>query len=340
IFTNTGMTGQEHAQRGRSRVLIWLQQLWDHGYIEWFSTTYYPEDIGPLAVLCDFAADDEVRIKANMILDLMMYDLASQSFKGTFVTTTGRGYEMERMSGLYSSVKSESEFFFGYDVNPSSSVSINMGLNLRYSKTYKMPPVFYEIARDEQTRVIKGSSGLDVDELTGLGLIGQADEQIMMQWGMESFSNPQTIANSVKYIENHGMFQNAFLHGFKDVNFSVLKVFNLLPLVSKALNPQSNGVAIQRANTYLYRTPHYSLYTTQNYHPGDYGDQQHVAGMTFSNDLSIFHSHPAVEAGRSGANGNSPTYWVGYGHLPHSVQHENINLSIYNIPRKKGKMEK
>jgi len=340
IFTNTGMTGREHAQRGRERVLTWLRQRWNHGYIEWFSNTYYKEDIRPLAVLCDFAAGEEVRIKANIIMDLMMYDLASQSFKGTFVTTTGRGYEMDRMSGLHSSVKSETEAFFGYDVDPSSSVAIDMGLNLRYSETYEMPPVFYEIAHDEQSRVIKGSSGLDIDELKALDLIGQEDRQIMMQWGMESFSNPQTIANSIKYIETHGMFENAFLHGFKDVNFTFLKTFNLLPLLSKVLNPQSNGVAIQRANTYMYRTLHYSLYTTQNYHPGDYGDQQHVAGMTLSNDLSVFHSHPAVEAGSPGANGNSPTYWVGYGHLPHSVQHENINLSIYNIPKKKGRMEK
>jgi hypothetical protein len=336
VFTNTGMTGEEHARRGRERVLTWLRQRWDHGYIEWFSNTYYKEDIGALAVLCDFAPDEEVRIKASMILDLLMYDLASQSFKGSFVTTAGRAYERGRMSGRHTSVRSEIEAFFG----EGASGAMDMGLNLRHSRNYEMPPVIREIALDDQTRIIKGSSGLDVAELKSLDFIGMEDRQIMMQWGMESFSNPQTVANSMKYIEQHDMFGNAFLHGFTDVNFTVLKIFNLLPLVSRLLNPQSNGVAIQRANTYLYRTPFYSLYTTQDYHPGDYGDQQHVAGMTLSDDLSVFHCHPAVEEGADGANGNSPKYWVGYGRLPHSVQHENVNLSIYNLPKKKGPMEK
>ena len=30
---------------------------------------------------------------------------------------------------------------------------------------------------------------------------------------------------------------------------------------------------------------------------------------------------------------------MGYGHFPHSVQEENVNLSIYNIPDKKAIME-
>ena len=36
---------------------------------------------------------------------------------------------------------------------------------------------------------------------------------------------------------------------------------------------------------------------------------------------------------------NSPGYWVGYGRFPHSVQNENVNLSIYSIPDDVGFME-
>jgi len=46
--------------------------------------------------------------------------------------------------------------------------------------------------------------------------------------------------------------------------------------------------------------------------------------------------HPALE---KGVKHQSPNYWVGYGHFPHSVQDENVNLSIYNIPEKKAIME-
>jgi hypothetical protein len=102
------------------------------------------------------------------------------------------------------------------------------------------------------------------------------------------------------------------------------------------INPQSNGVAIQKGNTYTYKTKDYALYSVQKYHPGDYGDQQHVNGMNLSNTTSIFHSHPALGPD---IQHQSPNYWVGYGHLPHVAQDSAVSLAIYSIPAKKGLME-
>lgn len=78
------------------------------------------------------------------------------------------------------------------------------------------------------------------------------------------------------------------------------------------------------------------MYTVQSHQPGDYADQQHVFGMNIGSHFAIFHNHPARE---KESNASSPNYWTGYGHFPHSVQDENVNLSIYNTPRKKGIME-
>jgi len=58
--------------------------------------------------------------------------------------------------------------------------------------------------------------------------------------------------------------------------------------------------------------------------------------MNIKNHFSIFHTHPALE---KGVKHHSPNYWVGYGHFPHAAQDKNVNLSIYNIPEKKGMME-
>ncbi|MGL1891122.1 MAG: hypothetical protein OCD02_05810 [Spirochaetaceae bacterium] len=343
VFTNTGEKGSWHKERGKSRVLAWLEQRWNHGYIEWNSNTYYKEDIAPLAALIEFSGDDEVLIKAQMVMDLMMYDMASQSFKGAFVSTSGRSYETKKMAGHQSSMKRYTEILSGYDVDsnfPEDIYGGNMDITFMTSKRYEIPSVFKKIARDDKdTRIIKASTGLDLTELKGYDLIGQEPHQILMQWGMEAFSNPEIVNNSIKYIEDNEMFKNSDLYAFKDFNFKILKRLNLIPTISKLINPQSNGVAIQRANQYLYKTPYYSIYTAQAYHPGFYGDQQHIAGVTLSNDLSVFNAHPAVDEGDRGPNGNSPKYWVGQGHFPHTVQHENVNLSIYRTPKKKGMME-
>jgi hypothetical protein len=124
------------------------------------------------------------------------------------------------------------------------------------------------------------------------------------------------------------------------VNIGLLRSMKLLPLVSRILDPQQNGVAIQRGNAYTYRAREYMMYSAQEYHPGDYGDQQHVFGVTLDADLMVFHTHPAVPPGAGGVNGNSPKYWVGYGRIPHTAQDLNVNLSIYRLPRRKGIMEK
>jgi hypothetical protein len=139
------------------------------------------------------------------------------------------------------------------------------------------------------------------------------------------------------HIRQHNMFSNDFIKDFRDFDYTLLRVSRLMPLISKILNPQSNGVAIQQGNTYTYKTPDYTLYTSQNYHPGTYGDQHHIAGMNVGNHFSIFHLHPALE---KEVKNQSPNYWVGYGHLPHAVQHERVSLAIYQIPEKKGMMEK
>ena len=132
------------------------------------------------------------------------------------------------------------------------------------------------------------------------------------------------------------MFSNGFVRDFRMLDFTLLRLFWLEPALSRLLNPQTNGVAIQKGNTYTYKTSDYSIYSVQNYHPGSYGDQQHVAGMNIGNSFSIFHNHPALE---KDINYQSPNYWVGYGHLPHAAQDSSISLAIYNIPGKKGIME-
>lgn len=104
----------------------------------------------------------------------------------------------------------------------------------------------------------------------------------------------------------------------------------------RIINPQANGVAIQRGNTYTYKTSDYSIYTAQNHHPGTYGDQQHIFGLNIKNHFSVYHSHPALE---KHVIHQSPNYDVGYGHFPHAVQDKNVSLAIYNTPEKKGVME-
>ena len=336
VFTNDGKTGAEHMELGKERLNIWFEQRFDYGFVEWYSNTYYVEDIGPLSNVIDYAYDEDIQMKATMVMDLLLYDLATQSYKGALVSTSGRSYEGGKKSGANNSMRSVAmsiwpEYQIGTPRN-------GMDINFLLIENYEVPAVIEAIGRDTSSVVIKESTGLDLSELKEEGLIGQDTNQIMMQWAMEAFTNPEVVGNTMKYINDNNMLSNEFLNDFKLINIGFLKYANWLPTVSRALNPVTNGVAIQRANTYTYKTDDYMLATVQNHHAGEFADQQHVWSATLGYEFSVFTTHPAKPLGE-GALSGSPNYWVGSGRFPDSAQDENINISIYYIEDKKGFME-
>lgn len=335
-FTNMNISGQEHSAMGKERVLTWLEQRYLYGFTEWYSSTYYVEDIAPLAVLIDFAPDAEIREKATMILDLMIYDLATQNFKGTFTANSGRMYESAKMSGRHGSMKESISVIWPEFQRYLGVERIGgMEANFKYIKNYEVPEVLVSIGRDQdRTNIYKGSNGINLSEYEEEGLIGMEDHQIMIQLASEAFTNPEVIDNTIKYIDKHDMFTNEFVHDFKLINLGLIKTFGLASNVSKILDPLYDGTAIQRANTYMYRTPDFAMSTAQAYHPGTYGDQHSLFSLNMNNDFNIFNQHPAASLKEGGALGGSPNYWVGNGYHPHTVQEENINLTVYVLPEK------
>jgi hypothetical protein len=340
-FTNTGLTGADHKAMAEQRILTWLEQRWLYGFTEWYSNTYYTEDIAPLSNLIDFADNPEIVTKAKIIMDLLLYDLATQSFRGTFISSSGRMYGNGKLNPFDNSMAGVNDHIWDparWGRKPKDKV--NMSLNFIYRNNYEVPPVIIEIGFDDQREVIiKGPNGLNLTELDERDLIGLEDRQIMMQWAMEAFSNPEIIENTVAYLKHTDMMGNGFLHDLKYFDLGVLRVTGTLPLVSKMLKPKTDGVAIQRANTYTYKTPDYMVASAQAYHPGTYGDQQHLWNAALSNLVSIFVMHPAKPLSDKSALSGSPGYWVGAGRFPHVVQDTNVVLNIYDLPTEPGFME-
>jgi hypothetical protein len=265
-------------------------------------------------------------------MDLLFYDVATQNINTMFISTSNRAYRGNRIGGSNATLGGMTNFYWG------NKQEIRPGImyGTMTTERYTVPEVLADIGRDTAAVLIKQSNSIDLSELSVEGYYGEDDRSMMMQWCLGGFSNPEVVRNSLALVRKNRMFSNEFVADFKILDFTLFRLFHLEPLLTHIIDPQENGVAMQRANTYTYKTRDYSLYTTQNYHPGTYGDQQHVAGMNISNKFSIFHSHPAVE---KDVNKQSPNYWVGYGHIPHTVQDSNIALAIYDIPARKGVME-
>ena len=342
-----GSDGRTHAQWARERINAWMTQRYYYGFNEYYSNNYYPEDIAPMANFIQFALeeDQEMVDRMKIVMDVIWLDIATQSYRYTLEDGTVRYGFVSASGRMYMDNKASDDT--GNRLRPYIDLVLENGEEYRTNTrnffvcfrrmyetgVYQVPEVIKAIFNDDSAaQVIKSSSGITLEELVADGFVGQEVGQIMMQTGMEAFSNPQVIDNSILYLQKNHLFTNEFLNDFKLVDLWPLTVTNSLGAVSELLNPATNGKAIQRSNVYTYQTQYYSMSTNQAHFAGDYADQHQVFVCNLGADLSVYHSQPMRVSTRS-------QYWVGYGRLPYSVQEENVNLSIYCIPQSAGLLE-
>ena len=351
VFSD-GKSGTEHTEMAKERIDAWMYQRYYYGFNEYYSNNYYPEDIAPMANFIQFAKaeDAEMVSKMKIIMDIIWLDIATQSYK--YVDTNGdTQYAFVSASGrMYMDNKSGDDT--GNRLRPYINLVLENGdayktesnrffvcFKRMYESTvngepiYRVPDVIKEIFNDtSEKQIVKSSNGITISELEEDGLIGQDVSQIMMQMGMEAFSNKEVIDNSIAYLNKNKLFANEFLNDFKLVNLWPFTLTRSLGLASSLLNPSTNGKAIQRANVYTYQTAYYSMSTAQAHFAGDYADQHQINVATLGGNLSVYTAQPMRNSTRG-------QYWVGYGRLPYSVQDENVNISIYTIPSSKGMLE-
>lgn len=326
-----GRTGAQHRAAALGRISFWLEQRWRFGFSEW-NSHYYGQDIAALSNLIDFSHDTDVVRGATIVQDLLFFDMASQSFHGTFTATSGRLYGKNKEHGDEGIDRIMAHAFAGADVTAAATgIEINFLLS-----GYRVPPVLLAIAHDPGDAVITSSTGRDLGELAHDASLTDTDRRVMAYWGMEAFTNPETIEFSMEYIQDHDLFANPFLAGFRKLNYSLLTLTGALPAVSEQLDLPTNGTALTRANTYTFRTADFSMYTAQEYRAGGFGNQESVFGMTLDDGVTLFHTHPAVLPDEPPPNGNSPGYWTGNGRIPLSCQDGAVNLSLYRLPEDPG----
>jgi len=348
IFTNDGATGRAHMARGRARIGHWMEQRFAFGYSEFNSANYYRFNLGPAANFIQFAAPEDALMaeRMKMCVDLLFFDWACYMHKRSLLAPTGRAYVDNMVGATGDRLHQSAEYFWGEDPSGAESrdgqwVNLFAMLRARDSQGqpyYELPGVLREIGRDASERELRASFGLDTAEFPARGFVGHGDAQIMRQLSMEAFTNPEVIYNTVTYFHENRMFSNQFVNYFKIVNLKAVKRPRFLERVSRNLKPMPNGIAIQRANLYCRQTPHYALASLQRYHPGSFGAQQMLHAANFGGKAVAFTVHPAKHESESSVKGY-PGYWAGYGRAPHSVQHRDVLLLLYQLPKRSGFLE-
>lgn len=332
IFRNSGHSGDEKYRRGRERVLRWLDLRYKTGFSEWLSNVYYTEDIAPLVALVDFSPDEEIRIKAAMVLDLMLYDMALNHFNGTFASTHGRSYLSSKISGRRESSRSIFKLLFNLNEFDTGNMATSA---LAISKNYRMPAVLYEIANDSgyQSMVNLQRMGLNMDEVDKYGLDVNRLEDGMTFLSLEAYCHPKTVNLTMRMFDEYNWWENAFFRPFtrRKGLLSFLRKTGLLPMTVRIFDKDLNRNTRTEVNIYTYRTPYYMLSSAQDYKKGYGGDQQAIWSAALDEEAIVFTTHPVKNK-----KGSTPDYWTGSGNLPRVAQFENVAIIMYNISTAPG----
>lgn len=355
IFTNNGMTGIEHMQKAKIRIDAWMQQRFDYGFSEYLSNNYLAEDISPMANYIAYSQDKKSVDQMKIIMDILWLDVALNSVNNRFVSTSSRMYGNNKAGNFYgNSVQSAMNILWGREAqnealdNPDFSqnekklISHSLEKESNYiticfndivkKGIYNIPEAIKDIALYKENFISKMGCGLSVQDLKNENLIGQQPHQIMAQMGTETFTNPEVINNTIEYLDKNEMYRNSFVGYFRFLKLSVLRFVDWQRFAAK-FNIMPHGIATGRGNVYTYRTPLYVLSTSVAKDVDMCGAQEHIWSANISENVSLFTTHPSGNG--NGRYSQSPGYWIGNGRRPMSVQHKNINITIYKIPDKK-----
>lgn len=328
-------TGVRHEADAAKALTVWLSDKFRFGFTNWLSAKAYTQITAALTLLAEFAASSELSIRAAMVLDLLLADLALHSFKGWLSTSSANplgpnvGSEEDDLFLLFRSAFSDQP---AVTLNLDELISIFMD-----RRNYQVPEVLVSIAKtSDQLIRVKESFGLDVSEVeTELTKHPtqprtSATDRARVYWAMHAFVNPESIRTTVAARTKLALPETNPFDRLKVVR----KVPNaLLPTLVKSLNPVQTGAAIQRANVQTFKTPNYALSSAQRYHPGEFGAKERIWQATLSGRVKVFGNHPR----KIGVQiGSSDEEWLGNQVLPDVAQNDSVLLAIYDTSVRSG----
>ncbi len=144
VFVNSGHTGSQKMVVNRPRILRWLDLRFRTGFSEWLSHVYYDEDLTALLALADFCRDPEISARATMVIDLLLLDIALNSYRGVFGSSHGRAYENTKKWASNEGTTDTAKLLFG--MGQYSGFDNMSAVAFALSPSYRLPPAIAAIA--------------------------------------------------------------------------------------------------------------------------------------------------------------------------------------------------
>ena len=316
-FTNNGKPGRWHAAAGRRRVLKWIDVKAKTGFTEWDSNNCFINTSAALMNLAELAKDPVVAKRAAMILDVMFFDIAVDSFRGSYGTPHGRTYPRAIVAGGATEDTTGLQrvaWGLGAMGKPDNVAVVYLASSKRY-RVARTIEALAQVLPDEVTN--KERQSLRIADARRFGLNFDDPEDFFLLSGAGKYSTPEYLERSLKVIDKVKVYRYGLV--MRPYAEALLATYKELAKQGKPVTDLDNQ-SLERMDKVTFRTPDYQLSTVQDYRKGRPGSQQHIWQATLGPDTGVFTINP----------GGTPKYWQG--RLPRNAQHRNVLVAVYDVP--------
>ncbi len=314
VFSNNGKNGNWHMGHAKPFILRWLEWRFRFGFCEWLSNNYYHEDMLSVSLLAVFADDEEIKTKAKMIIDLIFFDMALNSYKGIFGSSHGRTYCQNITNTRDGSFVLRSLFLgIGDEELALSAAAVQLAI-----AGYKVADPILSCAHDNRTFENIQCMSMNVEEGAALGVDPLDYKNLTYFWGMGANNHKMVVNNTLKTKAEPGYYLIERAKSMKEH-------YDLCEAAGVYTDPDGDYTSRPKADLYEYKTKDYMLSCVQDHQKGAFGFQIHVWQATLGGKAVIFTNHPATDDYRG-----RPNKWAGNRIMPKTQQYKNVLISMYN----------
>ncbi len=316
VFPSNGKTGAWHVQHGKTFLNRWLEWRARFGFSEW-TCNYYVEDIIALLGLVHYSDDQELSRRCRLIIDTLMFDIAVNSFKGSWIGSHGRTYTRYQIEPMFDAINPICRMYFGEgDIDGDlADCAVMMAIY-----DYEVPEAICKAGAEKPLVLIsKERMSVNTEDAKAYGIDPADFDNIMFFWGLQVYDAKPVVDNSSKVMLPSN-WMNERINAYREK-------YKLCDMAGVPCDEDPDFTAMTQTDIYTYKTPDYAMSCSQDFRKGKLGYQQHPWGATFGGRAVVFTNHPG-----SMEYADRPNLIAGNWHLPRAVQQENVLLCIYRCP--------
>ena len=330
-FPSSNMTGQDHIDHATPLIHRWLDWRGTFGFSEFHSNIYYSLDLASIFNIIEFSEDLDLARKAMMVADQMAFDFANNVYKSRYGTSHGRTADNLQMgTSADKPADNESPVLAAWllvgvgDDDLNFNDAGNRGaVSIATSARYTIPPILEDIAKAAKlNNEHKERMSLNLDEGPNYG-IDYTEEDLMFWWGASATAATQMIDTTLAFQNKYDLSSKLIFNDpmFVDVlNIGAAITGTDIAGYCDILGDITQGVTLESASTYTYRTPYYQLSGAQDYQKGKNGIQELIWQATIDHQAMVYTNSPG---------GVSDREFVG-GWKPRATMYKNVGIFQYD----------